>query len=195
MRVLVVGATGVIGSAVADALAAEGHEVLRASRKGEISVDLTRSDSIHALYRQVGRVGAVISCAGSARPGAVTALSDEDWAASFAEKVMGNINLVRFGIDSVEDQGVFVLTGGIWSQKPPPGVVAYATSNGALESFARAAARDLPRGLRIVTVSPPWIEESARLVGQHGVLTAAENAKFYVRALSDRSVAEVIYPS
>ena len=34
MRALVVGATGTIGSAVADALAAKGHEVLRASRKG-----------------------------------------------------------------------------------------------------------------------------------------------------------------
>lgn len=195
MRVLVVGATGVIGSAVADALAAEGHEVLRASRKGELSVDLTRTDSIRALYRQAGRLGAVISCAGAARPGSITELTDEEWDASLAEKLMGNVNLVRCGIDSVEDQGVFVLTGGIWSQTPPPGRVAYATCNGALESFARAAARDLPRGIRIVTISPPWIDESARLIGQRGVLTAAENARFFVQALSDRSVAEVVYPS
>ena len=34
MRVIVVGATGVIGSAVADALADRGHEILGASRRG-----------------------------------------------------------------------------------------------------------------------------------------------------------------
>jgi NAD(P)-dependent dehydrogenase (short-subunit alcohol dehydrogenase family) len=195
VKVIIVGATGTIGSAVADAMAAEGHEVLRASRQGEIPVDLLDPESIRAMYRRVGRVGAVISCAGAARPGSVTALTDEEWAHSLAEKVMGNINLVRLGIDSVEDQGVFVLTAGIWSQKPPAGTVAYATSNGALESFTRAAARDLPRGIRIVTISPPWIEESARKVGQKGVLTAAENARFYARAVADRSTAEVVYPS
>jgi NAD(P)-dependent dehydrogenase (short-subunit alcohol dehydrogenase family) len=194
MRALVVGATGTIGSAVADALAAAGHEVLRASRQGQISVDLTDPASIRAMYAEVGRVGAVLSCAGMGRMGSLTTLTDEDWAASVADKLMGNVNLVRLGIDSVEDQGVFVLTGGIWSQKPPPGASAIAALNGALESFARAAAQDLPRGIRIVTVSPPWIDESARKMGQRGMLSAADNAKAYVAAVTDSATPAVVYP-
>ena len=54
MRILVVGATGVIGRAVADALAVRGHDVLRASRHGEHTVDLTDAASIRALYGRLG---------------------------------------------------------------------------------------------------------------------------------------------
>ncbi len=39
MKVIVIGATGTIGRAVADALAA-GHEVVRASRQGDVKVEL-----------------------------------------------------------------------------------------------------------------------------------------------------------
>lgn len=194
MKALVVGASGTIGSAVADALAAAGHEVVRASRSGPVQVDLTDPESIRAMYRTVGPVGAVLSCAGMARMGSITSLTDEDWSASIADKLMGNVNLVRFGIEHMEDQGVFVITGGLWSQKPPPGAVAIATLNGALESFARAAARDLPRGIRLVTISPPWIDESARKMGQRGLLSAADNARAYVEAVQGRATAEVIYP-
>ena len=195
MKALVVGATGTIGGAVADALAAKGHEVLRASRGGELKVDLTDPASIRALYDRVGRVDAVVNCAGMARMGALTALTDEDWQASIADKLMGNVHLVQYGVDRVADQGAFVLTAGIWSQKPPPGATAIATLNGALESFVRAAARELPRGVRIVAISPPWIDESARQMGQRGALSAADNAKAYVAAVESGATGTVVYPS
>lgn len=195
MRIVVVGASGTIGSAVADGLAAKGHQVLRASRSGAVKVDLTDPASIHAMYESVGRVDGVVACAGMGRMGAVTTLTDADWAASIADKLMGNVNLVRFGIDRVNDNGVFVITAGIWSQKPPPGAAAIATLNGALESFARSAARDLPRGIRLVAISPPWIDESAQKMGQRGLLTAAQNARAYVTAVEGKSTAEVVYPS
>jgi NAD(P)-dependent dehydrogenase (short-subunit alcohol dehydrogenase family) len=195
MRLVVVGATGIVGGAVADMLAARGHEVLRASRSGAVKVDLTDPGSIHAMYESIGKVDGVISCAGMARIGALGALGDEDWSRSIADKLMGNVNLVRFGVDRVADNGVFVLTAGIWSQKPPPGAVIVSTLNGALESFARSAARDLPRGIRLVTISPPWIDESARKMGQRGVLTAVDNARAYLAAVEGRSTAEVVYPA
>lgn len=194
MRTVVVGATGTIGSAVADALAAKGHEVLRASRHGDVKVDLTDPASIRAMYQGVGRVDAVVNCAGVARMGALTALTDEDWAASIADKLMGNVHLVRYGIDHVADGGAFVLTAGLWSQKPPPGATAIATVNGGLEGFVRAAARELPRGVRIVAISPPWIDESARQMGQRGAITAAENARAYVAAVESGATGAVVYP-
>ena len=37
------------------------------------------------MYAKVGKVDVVIQCAGMARMGALTALTDEDWAASVAD--------------------------------------------------------------------------------------------------------------
>jgi NAD(P)-dependent dehydrogenase (short-subunit alcohol dehydrogenase family) len=108
---------------------------------------------------------------------------------------MGNVHLVREGIDHVNDRGAFVITAGIWSQKPPPGATAIATLNGALESFVRGASRELPRGIRVVAVSPPWIDESARKMGQRGALSAADNARAYVAAVESGTTGSVVYPS
>jgi uncharacterized protein YbjT (DUF2867 family) len=49
MKIIVIGATGTIGKAVADALATR-HEVVRASRRGETRVDLTNPASIATLF-------------------------------------------------------------------------------------------------------------------------------------------------
>ena len=49
MKIIVVGATGTIGAAVADALAAR-HEVVRASRSGQPSVDIDDVESVTALF-------------------------------------------------------------------------------------------------------------------------------------------------
>jgi NAD(P)-dependent dehydrogenase (short-subunit alcohol dehydrogenase family) len=197
-RILVVGATGDIGRAVADAFAAREHQVLRASRKAPdpaLRVDIADPSSIRALYARIDRVHAVVSAAGDAKVGALPALTDEDFAFSLANKLMGQVNLVRFGLDHVEDGGAFVLTAGIYATKPPPGVPALALVNGALESFARGASQDLPRGLRLITISPPWINETAARVGQKGALSAAANAEHYVRAVESGRTGEVVYPT
>jgi hypothetical protein len=54
---------------------------------------------------------------------------------------MGQVNLVRFGVNHLSEDGVFVLTSGIFSQRPIPGVPALAMANGGVESFTRGAAR------------------------------------------------------
>lgn len=192
MRILVVGATGTIGKAVAEALAAR-HEVLRASRKSDVSVDITRPESIREMYQRVGRLDAVVSCAGSGAWKPLTALTDEDIHATLADKLMGQVNLVRLGVDYVGDMGVFVLTAGIFSRNPMPGVTALAMANGALECFARAAALDLPRGIRINTISPPFIQETARAMGLPGGLPADENAKAYVALVEGQETGQVVY--
>src|SRR6187399_2242130 len=99
MRVLVIGASGTIGSAVVTALRAK-HEVLEASRKGPLKIDITDSKSIQALYREVGKVDAVVSCAGGATMKPLQALSDGDFNDTLNDKLMGQVNLVRLGLDS-----------------------------------------------------------------------------------------------
>ena len=194
MRIIVVGATGTIGTAVADALAARRHDVVRASRGAGERVDLGDAASIDALYRRVGRVDGVVSCAGHARFGRPLAeLTDDDLASSLAGKLVANVDLVRRGIDHVADRGVFVLTAGIWGRDPVPGACAAAIVNGGLEAFARAAALDLPRGIRIVTISPPLLVETAAAIGGAGVLTAADNARAYVDAVEGIATGQVVH--
>src|SRR5438105_9056308 len=67
MRILLIGATGTIGKAIAAALSRR-HEVLFASRQqAPLHVDIADPASIRSLYAHVGKVGAVISAAGQAR--------------------------------------------------------------------------------------------------------------------------------
>ena len=196
MKLVVVGATGTIGSAVTSALESKGHEVLQASRTSPLSVDIKDPDSIRSLYREVGRIDGVISCAGNAAFETLLELDDDDIDLSLRDKLMGQVNLVRFGVEHVNDDGVFILTAGIFSQDPPPGVPAIAMANGALESFARAAALDLPRGIRINTISPPFITETAREMGMstEGTLSAEDNAKAYVELVEGDRSGQVLFP-
>jgi NAD(P)-dependent dehydrogenase (short-subunit alcohol dehydrogenase family) len=160
MRILVIGATGTIGAAVAQALDAR-HEVLRASHsRSALAVDLADPESIKRLYGKVGRVDAVVSAAGKAAFGPLLALSDEDFSLCLTNKLMGQVNLVRFGVDALADRGSFTLTSGFLSRFPTPGSAAISLVNSGLEGFVRAAALDLPRGLRINAVAPGWISET-----------------------------------
>jgi len=194
MRILVVGASGTIGKAVVEALA-EKHDVLRASRNGPAEVDITRPASIKAMFEALGRLDGVICAAGRGIMKPLTQLTDEDIQTTLAGKLLGQMNLVRFGVDHVNDNGVFLLTSGFFSKSPIPGVSAVAMANGAIESFARGAALDLPRGIRLNAVSSPWIKETAEAMGVPGGLPAAENAQHYVRLVEGKQNGVVVYPA
>lgn len=195
MRVLVVGAKGTIGRAVVEAFTAKGHEVLRASRSSEYRVDIADGTSIRSLYEKTGKLDAVVSCAGDGRFGPLLRLSDEDFSYTFANKLMGQVNLVRLGVEHMNEGGVFLLTAGIFATRPPAAVSALAMANGALESFARAASQDLPRHLRLNTISPPFLNETAAAMGMPGAgaISAADNAKVYVAAAEGKQTGQVLF--
>src|SRR4051812_39982798 len=67
MRVLVAGASGFIGRALADALAREGHEVIRASRHGELAVDFASVAAAHWWAPRLENVQAVVNAVGIVR--------------------------------------------------------------------------------------------------------------------------------
>jgi NAD(P)-dependent dehydrogenase (short-subunit alcohol dehydrogenase family) len=181
MKVLIVGATGTIGQAVANRLS-EKHDVIRAGhRDGDHQVDLGSKPSIEALFNKVGKVDAVISTAGAANFGPFNDLDDAAFDLALTNKLMGQINLVRVGRDYISDAGSFTLTAGILSRQPIPGSVAVSMANGALEAFAKAAALELGRGLRVNIVSPAFVKETMEMMGMDPTpgLSAADTAKAY----------------
>lgn len=196
MRIVVVGATGTIGRAVADALAGQ-HQVLRASRQGPVRLDIEDPRSVAALFEQVKEVDALVSCAGSARFKPLDQLGDEDFAFSLQSKLMGQVNLVRFGFDQVADHGSFTLTSGVLAQQPMAGSAAISLVNAGVEGFARAAALEAPRGIRVNVVSPPWVRETLAALKMDPTpgLPAAVVARAYLRSVTGSDNGAVISPS
>ena len=194
MRILVIGATGTIGRAIVDALAAR-HEVIPASQRSTpLTVDLAQPDSIRALYRAVGPVDAVVCAAGQARFAPLVELSDDDFQFSLANKLMGQVNLVRFGFEAVRDGGSFTLTSGVLARAPMPGSAAISLVNAGLEGFVRAAALEAPRGVRVNVVSPPWVTETLQTLHMDPGLgqPAATVAQRYVQSVEGAQTGAVL---
>ena len=198
MRILLVGATGTIGRAVA-ALLRPRHDVVEASRhKAQYHVDIADPDSIRSLYEDVGRVDAVVSAAGQAAWKPLANLDGADFDLSLRNKLMGQVNLVRIGINWLRDSGAgsFTLTSGILAHQPTPGSVAVSIVNAGVEAFGRAAALELPRGLRINVVSPPWASETLQAMGRDpsAGIPAADIARSYIESVEGTSTGEIIQP-
>ncbi|WP_419420818.1 short chain dehydrogenase [Legionella sp. D16C41] len=159
MRILIVGGTGTLGRAVVNEL--DQHEIIIASiNNGDIQVDISDLESIKKMYEEVGRIDAVISTTGQVHFGPLREFTSENWALGLNNKLMGQVNLVTCGIDYINDGGSFTLTSGIISRDPIKFGVAAALVNGAIDSFVKAAAIELPKGLRINVVSPTVLAES-----------------------------------
>ncbi|MCM3078543.1 MULTISPECIES: short chain dehydrogenase [Brevibacillus] len=167
MRILLIGASGTIGSAVRKELEAR-HEVISAGRNGaDVKVDITSTDSIEAMYQTVGKVDAVISATGSTYFGSLLELTPENNEISIQGKLKGQINLVLLGLNHVHDQGSFTLTTGIIMDDPIVGGASSAMAGGAIRAFVKAAAIEMPRGIRINNVSPTVLEEALQTYGDY----------------------------
>jgi len=194
MRILVVGASGLIGRHVVAALRPQ-HEVIEASRsRSAVAVDISSPPSIRSMLEAVGNVDALICAAGAARFAPWDKLTDEDYEFTLRNKLMGQVNLVRLGAPRVRDRGAITLTSGILANRPIPGSAVVSLVNAGVEGFARAAAIEIGRGVRVNVVSPGWIAETKKALGMEvsGALTAAEVAKFYVASLDGGETGQVI---
>ncbi|MCX5515270.1 short chain dehydrogenase [Kaistia algarum] len=159
MKILLVGASGVLGTAVAAELGAR-HDIIRAGRTGDVQIDIRDPASIRAAFEQVGTCDAVISAAGKVKFAPLPEMTAEDYAIGIADKLMGQVNLVLIGKDFVTDGGSFTLTTGVLAHDPIRKGSSASMVNGAVDSFVKAAAIELPRGLRINSVSPGVLLES-----------------------------------
>lgn len=166
MRIIVIGATGTIGTAVVNLLSQD-HTVVKVGNKsGDFQVDLARKESIEQLFNDVGTFDGLVCAAGLAKFGPMAELSDADFQLGLSNKLMGQVNLVRLGTRYVNDYGSIVLTSGILAQHPMPGSVSISMINAGIEGFVRAAAMEMERGVRLNAVSPPWVKETLIAMGK-----------------------------
>ncbi|CAN7486367.1 short chain dehydrogenase [Trinickia sp. LjRoot230] len=167
-KVLLVGATGTVGSAVAKRLAAVGHEVVRAGRRsGDVQVDIADDASVAALFAQVGPVDAIVATTGEVHFGPLAQMSAAQFNIGLQGKLLGQVRLALIGQAHLNDGGSITLTTGILTEEPIRDGVNATAVNGAIEGFVRAAATELPRGIRINAVSPTLLTESAAALGAY----------------------------
>ena len=158
MKIIVVGAGGSVGSTAVKALA-DRHEVIRVGRtSGDIQLDVEDVDNVRAMYRQAGKVDAVVAAIGHVHFGPVDEMSGEQFMSGMVGKVLAQVNLVLEGMDFMNDGGSFTLTSGVTNRDVIRGGSAAAAANGALDGFVAGAAVDMPRGIRINAVSPEVLE-------------------------------------
>ena len=196
MKIIVIGAAGTIGNEVVRALTQNKHEVVCASRSGEVKVNVDDPSSVRALFDKVQGVDAVVSCAGNAAFKPFTELTDSDYELGLRSKLMGQVSVARFAKDHLREGGSIVLTTGILAMHPMPGSASISMVNAALEGFVRAAALEMPRNFRINAVSPPWVKETMIKFGMDPTpgQAAADVAKAYVAAVEGKQQGQVLDP-
>ena len=199
MRILLVGAAGTVGRAAAQALSSR-HDIVKVGRSsGEVTADLMNEDQVRAMYAKVGKVDAVVACAGHVHFGPVSSMTPEQFRKGLNDKLMGQVNLVLLGMDHVNDGGSFTLTSGVLDRDPVRSGANAAAVNGALGAFAKGAAIEMPRGIRINVVSPGLLEDSVTkydgFFPGHEPVSAARVGLAYVKSVEGGLNGEVIIVS
>ena len=195
MIIILVGASGTIGQAI-DRELRERHDIVRVGRNsGELQVNIADPASIRRLFEQTGPFDALISAAGNAHFGALEELSAKEFAVGLDDKLMGQVNLVLLGREFANDGASFTLTSGVLSEDPIRFGSALSMVNAAVDGFVRGAAIELPRGLRINSVSPTILEESLPGYGPYfrgfKSVPAATVALAYAKSAEGRQTGQV----
>ena len=161
MKIIVIGASGTVGRAVAQELN-QRHEVIRVGRtQGDYQVDITSQQSVQSLFEKIGQVDAIVSATGNLFFGPLATMTDRDFNQGLQDKLLGQIRLALTGQHYLNDGGSITLISGIVAHEPIAQGVNATTVNAGLEGFVRAAACELPRGIRINLISPTVLTESA----------------------------------
>ncbi|TPW12271.1 MAG: 3-oxoacyl-acyl-carrier protein reductase [bacterium] len=170
--VLVTGAAGDIGGAIAGAFSDRGASVFGLDRMagndgrigwrvGDVTVSSQVDESVASVAAESGRLDIVVAAAGITRDGVVWKLSDDDWRGVMAVNLDGSFHLIRAAVPRLREQGggSIVLIASINGERGKAGQANYAASKAGLVGLARSTAREVGRfGIRVNVVAPGFID-------------------------------------
>lgn len=179
-RALVTGGTKGVGAAVVAALRDAGAKVITTARSVPkeplegidlVAADLSTAEGCTALANAVrerlGGIDIIVhNVGGSDAPGGGFAvLSDDEWWKELNLNLMGAVRLDRALLPSMIKQGtgVVIHVTSIQHELPlPASTTAYASAKGALSTYSKSLSKEVsPKGIRVVRVSPGWVETEA----------------------------------
>lgn len=165
--IILIGANGKMGQAALTGLGK--HKVITAGRSTDnydFQVDITSEESLRKLFKDVGHFDAVVNTVGVCEYANFTEMTEEQWMSTILSKMMGQINIVRIGQEYIADKGSFTLITGILNTKPIPFAIADATTSGAIDTFVKCVAFEMPRGIRVNSINPTVLEEAWDVYGE-----------------------------
>jgi len=165
--IILIGANGKMGQAALTGLGK--HKIITAGRSADSydhQVDITSEISLRKLYKTVGHFDAVVNTVGVCEYANFTEMTEKQWMTTILSKMMGQINIVRIGQEYIADNGSFTLITGILNIKPIPFAIADATTSGAIDTFVKCVALEMPRGIRINSINPTVLEEAWEIYGE-----------------------------
>ncbi|WP_434619441.1 SDR family oxidoreductase [Azospirillum sp. B2RO_4] len=178
-RALVTSGTRGAGAATVALFRELGARVLTAARSRPegvaghmfVSADLTTAEGCARLAAAVrdrlGGIDVIVHMLGgsSAPAGGFAALNDEVWSNELDLNLMPAIRLDRELVPAMVAQGhgVVIHVTSIQRELPlPQSTTAYAAAKAALSTYSKSLSKEVsPRGVRVVRVSPGWIETEA----------------------------------
>lgn len=179
-RVVVSGGTKGIGAAVVATLRAAGAEVIASARTAPpsmlegvhlVAADLSTADGCSAFasaaLATLGGVDVIVHVVGgsSAPAGGFAVLDDDAWSQALDQNLMAAVRLDRALLPSMLRQGagVIVHVTSIQHRMPlPESTTAYAAAKAALSTYSKSLSKEVaPHGVRVVRVSPGWVETDA----------------------------------
>ncbi|MFG6415928.1 SDR family oxidoreductase [Roseateles sp. DC23W] len=179
-RAVVTGGTKGLGAALVTSLHDAGVEVITTARSAPerpvagvtyVKADLTTADGVTQLAQTVqqrwGHADIVIHSLGgsTAPPGGFAALDDAVWFNELNLNLMPAVRLDRALLPAMlaKGDGVVLHVTSIQRALPlPESTTAYAAAKGALSTYSKALSREVtPKGVRVLRVSPGWIETEA----------------------------------
>lgn len=147
--------------------------------------------------KKIGAFDALVCTAGEVHFGPLSDFSEEQFYQGIKSKMMGQINLVLCGQNSIRKGGSLTLTSGILSNDPIRAGASASAVNGAIEGFVKSAAIELiDNSVRINVVSPGVVEDSAANYAPffpgHLPVAMYRVAMGYVKAIEGFSTGKVI---
>lgn len=172
--VLVVGATGGLGRALATELHRRGATLTLAGRRADaldtldvpgarVVADVRDPAAcravVDAAVAHAGRLDVVVNTVGVVAFGRADELSIDVMEELFLTNTFASIMLVRAALDAIADGGAIVTMSGVIAERNLPGMAAYGASKAAVKAFADAARRELRgRSIRVLDARPPHTE-------------------------------------
>ena len=160
MKILIIGGNGTIGKKLAARFSTKHDIIIAGKNSGDVQVDMSNSESISAMYEQVGKLDSIVCIAGEAKWASFSDLSEADYHIGLNSKLMGQVNITRIGLNYLNEGGSVTLTTGILGDHPVVMTASAAMVNGAIHSFVKAVALELTNNHRINAVCSDLVEDS-----------------------------------
>lgn len=196
MKILIIGGNGTIGNKVVSHLNKENKIIIAGRSSGDISVDITDSNSIIEMFEKIGKLDAIICIAGEAKWDKFNELSEDDYYIGLKSKLMGQVNLVRIGLEYLNPKGSITLSTGILADDPVIKTASASMVNGAIHSFVKAAALEMENGIRLNVVSSGMVEDAYDKYKDyfpgHNPIPMNKVVNGYVRSIKGKGNGEII---